>query len=633
MISRSFVLIILLFLQLPSNAQQTQEDSVHFKLSIEPVDSVKANLLIEYAEKHTRTAPATFFKYSLEAYDLSVQKKFDNGIVKSALNLGYYYRTRARYDSSLFFYKDALHHCSASNAQLPNIHYNIGNVLKAQGDFVKAIESYLESLRLAEKLASVKDAAIAQLGLGNVYLIQNNAEKALEYFLRSSASFNEIGDKRGVYISANNIGSSYFKLKEYGKAKTYFMDARALAVSYNDTRGLGNIFSNLSSIYREEDQYDSALVYGLNALEIRQKFQNKEETIISYHSLAELNIYMQKFSDAEVYLDKALDLASEIESIKELKYNWNYRAMLDSTRGNYRAAFYALQKYNFYRYRLEEKQVKSEIEQLQAKYDTEKKEAEIASLSQQAAIQALEIRQKNQAIIIGIIVFLLVLGVLFFIYKQQQTKKKQSRIELEQRFLLSQLNPHFISNALVAAQSFMLKNDAHSAASYLTKFSKLMREILENSRRKFIPVEEEVSMLTNYMEIHQQRLGSFEYSIDLDDEINAEEDTIPPMFVQPFLENAVEHGIGHLKEGGKISLKFRKEGEFITININDNGKGLIIDTKSDHRSLSTKIIQERIDLFNRTLKKKIQLVIDNIRTENGEVGGTKVELKVPFGYL
>ncbi len=224
------------------------------------------------------------------------------------------------------------------------------------------------------------------------------------------------------------------------------------------------------------------------------------------------------------------------------------------------------------------------------------------------------------------------MAAIYFIYKQRETKKQQSQTELEQRFLRSQLNPHFISNALVAVQSFMLKNDSESASLYLTKFSKLMREILENSRKEFIPVDEEVSMLKNYLDIHKLRLGSFDYSIDLDENIDPEVDTIPPMFVQPFVENAVEHGISNRSEG-KINLTFKKEAEYISIEINDNGKGLIATKNLDHNSLSSTIIKERMELFNRSLERKIELVIANLKNENGEVNGTKVELKVPFSYI
>lgn len=614
-------------------SQDQYEDSVQLVLENQSVDSVKVNMLIELAEKFVRTDADRFRDYSKQAYDLSATSSFKRGIVSSALNIGYFHRTRAQFDSALMYYGFALENSKDSSPRIASIHYNIGNVFKAKGEFVKATESYLASLKVAEETGSTKDAAIAQLGLGSLYLLQNKVSEALEFFLKTADAFEEVGDKRGIYISANNIGSCYFKLDQYDEAKTYFLKARKLAEEYRDRRGLGNILSNLSVIFRNEKKYDSAMNYSLQALEIRKSFQNKGEIIISYHNIAEINIYLGKYKEAERYLDEALTLTNEMESTKELKFNWNFRAMLDTARGNYKSAFSSLQNYHTYRSRLEEKEVKSDIEELQTKYDTEKKEAEIVSLSQQASIQALEIKQKNQAIIIGIIAFLFVLVAIYFIYKQKEFKRQQSHTELQQRFLRAQLNPHFISNALVAVQNFMLKSDGESASLYLTKFSKLMREILENSRKEFIPVEEEVSMLRNYMDIHKQRLGSFEYSIELDNAIDPEEDKIPPMFIQPFVENAVEHGIGGMQNGGKIELRFKKEGEFITIAVNDNGKGLTPRSDSDHQSLSTTIIQERIDLFNKTLKNKIQLVIDNLKNEKGEVSGTKVELKVPFSYI
>ena len=215
-------------------------------------------------------------------------------------------------------------------------------------------------------------------------------------------------------------------------------------------------------------------------------------------------------------------------------------------------------------------------------------------------------------------------------------KNEQAQSELEQRFLRSQLNPHFIFNALLAIQNFMMKNNAQLAALYLTKFSKLMRQILESSREEFIAVESEVEMLTNYMDIHKLRLkDSFEYKIDIDENIDVETDTIPPMFVQPFVENAIEHGIINAKNGGFIEIRLSKENEYISIEIKDNGGGLVREnaTPKEHQSLASTIIRERMALFNKSLKDKIRLILNEIKNEKGEVMGTRVELKVPFSYV
>jgi sensor histidine kinase YesM len=233
----------------------------------------------------------------------------------------------------------------------------------------------------------------------------------------------------------------------------------------------------------------------------------------------------------------------------------------------------------------------------------------------------------------GILAMLFLAISAYLLYKQRSLKQENIQTEIEQRFLRSQLNPHFIFNALLAIQNFMLKNNAQAAALYLTKFSKLMREILETSRHSYITIFDEVEMLTNYMDIHKLRLNdAFEYEINIDENIDPESDSIPPMFIQPFVENAIEHGISHMEHGGLVSLSFKKEISFISIEVLDNGGGLSQEPNATklHRSLASTIIAERIALFNKTIRHKIALTVEEVKGENGEVLGTCARLKVPF---
>lgn len=609
------------------------EDSVLFILKSESIDSLRVNHWIDLAGNFSRSNSKKYYEYSILAFRASLKADFKEGIILSAYNIGRYHRNKANYDSALHYFETALNHAGDHHQKLSNINYNMGNVHKANGGLTQAIEHYIEALAIAESNHSQKDIAIAHLGLGNIYLLQLNTEKSLEYFLNSNIAFKEINDTRGEYISSNNIGTCYYKIRKYADAKKYFLNAKQLAIQIGDTKGLANIYGNLGGIFNQEEKPDSALLFAHRALKIRKKFDSKQEIVISYHSLAEINIALAQFNTAETYLDSALIICNEIESIKELKFNWNYRAMLDSTKGDFKSAFNALQKYQYYKSEVEEKETKSNIEVLQSKYETQKKEAEIVTLSQRSEIQKLEIQQKNQGILIGLTLFGFIMSGAYFIYRQRISKSQKSQIEIEQRFLRSQLNPHFIFNALLAIQNFVLKNDAKTAAMYLTKFAKLMREILENSRHEFISVDNEMKMLSNYLDIHQLRMdNSFEYTIEIDDNIDSEIDTIPPMFVQPFVENAIEHGVIHAKDNGEIVVKFTKEDEYISIEVRDNGKGTA-STKSknkNHQSLASTIIQERMNLFNKSLKNKIKLVIDDIKNEKNNVLGTRVELKVPF---
>ncbi|NQZ75239.1 MAG: tetratricopeptide repeat protein [Ekhidna sp.] len=547
------------------------------------------------------------------------------------------------------------------------------NQIAASKMRISEMDSAFHYSRQAYDFASLQGDSIL---LANCYLTMSSLHSAVSnndsIIFYAFKGLEILGDRehdslRGGLTIA--IGGTYYQSEEFEKAIKYYKEAKQYFAE--ESMNMGRIYHNLGSAFTQIDQYDSSFHYFSITIPINRRLNRKLFLAYNYHSLAhnfaqagncdksvDYNLLSLKISKeideirsrsavhaniSECYvktgqLGKAIENAEEAlrltketgdvdkEADAYFLLSEAYRAL-----GRYKDAYEAHKKFYSLDSMLLGRDRQSIIAGMEAKYESEKKEAEIASLSQQASIQALKIQQKNQILIIVLVSFLFLLATIYFFYKQREITNQKSQTELEQRFLRSQLNPHFISNALVAVQSFMLKNDTKSAAIYLTKFSKLMREILENSRREFITVEQEMDMLKNYLEIHQQRLGSFQYFIDLDEAIDPEVDTIPPMFVQPFLENAVEHGIGNISKDGKIDLKFRKEGDFIKIAVYDNGSGLHQKTKNNHKSLSTIIIRERMDLFNRTLKRKIQLVIDNLRNEDGEISGTKVELKVPFG--
>lgn len=198
---------------------------------------------------------------------------------------------------------------------------------------------------------------------------------------------------------------------------------------------------------------------------------------------------------------------------------------------------------------------------------------------------------------------------------------------IQQKLLLSQLNPHFIFNALEVIQNDVLKNRPERAASSLTKFSKLMRQTLEHSREDFITLSDELESLHNY--VAATKIGirnEFEFSIILDGDIEQAQDMIPPMMIQPFLENAIEHGIAE-KTNGEILLKVSKIDQTILVVLTDNGKGLIKSTDNrNYQSLSTSIIRERLQLLSQKYARLYTLKVDNRKNNEGVV----VEIELPF---
>ncbi|HYG40110.1 MAG TPA: histidine kinase, partial [Cytophagales bacterium] len=188
---------------------------------------------------------------------------------------------------------------------------------------------------------------------------------------------------------------------------------------------------------------------------------------------------------------------------------------------------------------------------------------------------------------------------------EKALKNSQRNLELEQKLLRSQMNPHFIFNSLTSIQNYIYKEKPELAASYLGKFAKLMRLILENSRQEYIPFSKEIETLQLYLELQKVRFADkFDFQIVIDPLIDQDEVSIPPMFAQPFIENSLEHGIVHKSEQGQIKISFSLQDDYILFEVEDNGIGrakaaqINKALKTGHHSYATTITEERLALIH-----------------------------------
>lgn len=239
-----------------------------------------------------------------------------------------------------------------------------------------------------------------------------------------------------------------------------------------------------------------------------------------------------------------------------------------------------------------------------------------------------------------IIIALAVGGAYLLKIIKEQIKFREKTIELEQRLLLSQMNPHFIFNALTAIQSYIFRNDPKSAGKYLASFAKLVRLILENSRTKYTTIGKEVKTLEHYLELQSLRFDEkFDFKIEVDPDIERESMTIPPMLTQPFIENAIEHGIINITDKGNITIRYLLRDDLILIEVEDDGIGINRAMEiqkpgqKDHVSLATKISKERLENLNKLEKGKIVMEIIDLSTIDNSLHGTKVTFKIPFKWI
>ena len=216
--------------------------------------------------------------------------------------------------------------------------------------------------------------------------------------------------------------------------------------------------------------------------------------------------------------------------------------------------------------------------------------------------------------------------------KRLREKLEADLVEMERKALRLQMNPHFVFNALDSISSFIFKKDPKQAVQYLNNFAKLMRLTLESSMEPLHPVETEVSILKNYLELEKLRFQSkFDYEIELDEEIDYDVG-IPPMLIQPHVENAVLHGLKPRESGGKLKICFLLDGEFLICTITDNGIGREAAKKKgvrkDHRSMATQINIDRIALMKKAKSEGIDIQIIDLEDNKGNPSGTEVQIRL-----
>jgi tetratricopeptide (TPR) repeat protein len=299
-----------------------------------------------------------------------------------------------------------------------------------------------------------------------------------------------------------------------------------------------------------------------------------------------------------------------------------------------------LESYNAVEGKLRELDKRKDVIEINTRYETERKEQQILLLTSENKLNALKLMHSRYYLFAlgGFILLIILLTVLLI--RHNRMKSRQDKTIIEQKLLRAQMNPHFLFNTLTNIQSYMLENDPARASKYLSRFARLMRNIIDNTARESVPLEQEISTIENYLELQMIRYkGRFDYSIETDELIDPEGTFIPPMLAQPIIENAIEHGIKHRADKGLITIRFSLERDFIHLEVTDNGVGreqsgqIEQGKKGNHRPMATSITKERLKVLgrkvNRRLRRNIRMDIIDLYDEAGMPCGTKVEIIVP----
>ncbi|MEQ1734608.1 MAG: histidine kinase, partial [Bacteroidia bacterium] len=304
--------------------------------------------------------------------------------------------------------------------------------------------------------------------------------------------------------------------------------------------------------------------------------------------------------------------------------------------GDYKNAYFYMEKLYLLQDSLNSKTYNNKVLEFETKYATELKENKIQ-------LQQLQISKQTQTRNILLLVFIIIALTAVWIYPRVRVKQiakvqvaqliaKNNLLDLQQKLLLTQMNPHFIFNSLKSIQSFVLTNNTHEASNYIADFGQLMRLILAASRKEYVTLDDELQLLAIYIKLAQaEAQHKFKFVLDVTNEVNEKllDTPIPTMLLQPIVENAIHHGIAHVTTGAQLTIAISQlNTNYIQINVIDNGAGIGASTNKSGLATAAKILQERIALYNTNHDVIIKYEIVDLYTTHTQ--GTKVSLTIPI---
>ncbi|MGV7106580.1 tetratricopeptide repeat-containing sensor histidine kinase [Flavobacterium sp. U410] len=510
-----------------------------------------------------------------------------------------------------------------------------GTFYSTINEYQKAIECFFTALKYFEKNPdeNLEGIAMVNSSLATIYYQQKEYKEALKHNLKTinyleTAKESQLETANALYYKGQtylNCGSCYLDLNDYEKALFYFKKANEISKITNDNILLCTSLGKIGNVKLKEGEFEEAEVFLKEALDVSLK-ENSPSIGFVYINLGELYFRKNDLEKANLYLSKGLSIAKTSKnidiqiSVSELLYQVSLQ------RKDYKKALEA--------HLLNEKLTdsskieasKNALVQQQLKYDFEKRELNLKLDSEKKAAV-----KNNWLIGLSGILLLLVLGVYFYYRnnKQKQSITILEKEQIKQKLLVTQMNPHFIFNSIDNIQGLIYSKKDDEAINYLTKFSKLTRQILENSNENYISLEEEVEMTKNYLSIQQLLYNNkFSFTITVEDKIDQESIFLPPMLTQPFIENAIKHGLSNTSENGKINIHFYLKDSKLFFEVTDNGRGFEAEKKeTNHKSLAMTITKER--LISYTKNQDFIVHTDNIKDSSEKIVGAKVSFEIP----
>jgi hypothetical protein len=481
---------------------------------------------------------------------------------------------------------------------IPESYYHLKDVYDYLGNLK---EQRISLIKLIDAASKEHDTLFIEIGLqylGKTYIEQDRNFKLADSLLRKCIEI-ALLKKDTLYIAwpMTDQGFNYYLEKEYDTSIKWYNQSLAYSVPSKLYFTSANALGNLGTIYRDLGETQKSLKFYLESIEQAKTINYIFHLSWVYKDMSDLYLRLRDTSNA-------------------FKNYVLFKQFSDSIL----------------------KKTSSEgLTDARIRYEADSHNKEVELLNLRVDNQRLLIYGGGGLFVLSMAVLVLLLSRAKINAKRRISEMNRKISEITQANLRQQMNPHFIFNTLNSIQYYMYQHDKLATNNYLTKFSSLMRKVLENSQHTSVPLRDELDALNLYLELEMVRFkDKFEYQINIDEEIDTLLYKVPTMLIQPYVENSICHGLMPGESKGSLRIDLKLENEYILCTIEDNGIGREAAyerrKKSDnnHNSLGTQIVSSRLDLVNALYGTSLKTIYTDLLNEKGEPAGTRVEIQIPI---
>ncbi|WP_229684399.1 tetratricopeptide repeat-containing sensor histidine kinase [Flavobacterium limi] len=499
---------------------------------------------------------------------------------------------------------------------------SLAKVQENQKNYDSAIKNY----EVAGSLA--KDASEEKINLNDANRLRNSANPASQTDYVDSNIELLKKEKKSKEITEAYVQKAQNSLNLKDKKVAIESYKKAIAYAKDKPEAVINLKNEIANVYASDNQFDKAININTKLLAEAVSKQDFNTQIKQLQSLASLYFKKEEPQKAVLSLKEAYHLASRKGNSAEAKRTLSELVEYYKAEGNEKESMALYEGFI--------KNLDQLIQSDTTLINTKKfqiTEGKIRQLEKEKSLKDELITKKNtfNYFLIGSVILLLVLFV-FIVKSLYSIKTKNKEIALQS--LRREMNPHFIFNSLNSVNQFISENKELEANKYLTSYSTLMRDMMENSNKDFIILDKEVEQLKKYLDLEHLRFqDKFDFKITVDKNLDAETAYVPNMIIQPHLENAIWHGLRYLDKKGFLHLKFQLNDGNVKVSIEDNGIGLTrsrelkTSNQKVHESRGLNNTKERIGLLNELYKKNISF---EIKEKESPESGTIVEIIFPL---